>query len=496
MTNNNSEQAIKKDIKKVCFVMGVGDRYILMYHVAKEMIRKYSIDPRYMVFNDKMINYLEGKGVPKDKMIMLSDETSFGSWGSEPVDEKFLIEMETTYGIPNLYLYWEAIRGGHENYDHYSAMKTLETIFRVYLAFIDREKFNFALMDLFPASIPMMVMSSILEQKKTPLYFLIPSRIENMFLITKGITDKYFRIDAFFDALKERSLNEDEIKDAENFISKYYGEKRYFSTSEKAVYQRKDFDLSRIKRGLLALIESYRYGTHKKSHRNFSNWAPFQYSIQRIKTIVRKQYLKGNGLFQEPVEGEKYVLFLLQKQPEASTFVKSPFHMDQRYLLEVIAKSLPIGYSVYVKPHHNDFGSWPLSYYKEMVCRPNIRMLKTHLNSQTLVKKSAAVITTTGTVGWEGIILGKPVITFGRVFYNSFDQVMHVKDITELPNVLRKAIYDFKPDRDLMLKYVSAHIQGSHNGVPLSPVLTKEKSLQPENIRNIVDGISLELGLN
>ena len=169
--------------------------------------------------------------------------------------------------------------------------------------------------------------------------------------------------------------------------------------------------------------------------------------------------------------------------------------MDQRYLIEVIAKSLPIGYSVYVKPHHNDFGSWPLSYYKEMVCRPNIRMLKTYLNSQKLVKKSAAVVTISGTVGWEGIILGKPVITFGRVFYNSFDQVIHVKDITELPKILRKAIFDYRPDRALILKYVSAHIQGSYDGVPLSPILTNGRSLQPENINNIVNGIERELQL-
>lgn len=481
--------------KKVCFVMGVGDRYRLMYHVAQEMIRRYGIDPRYLVSNEKMILYLRNKGVSQDQMIMLSDSIRFGSWGSEPVDQHFLMDMEARYGIPNLYLYWEAIRGGHERYDHYSAMKTLETVFRVYLDFIDREGFDFAISDLFPASIPMMVMSLIMERKETPLFFLVPSRIEEMFLITRGITDTYFRIDAFFDDLKKRELKENERDAAERFISKYYRKERYFSTSEKAVFKRKDLDLARLKRGLSALIESYRYGTHKKSYRRHGKWAPFQYSIQRIRTIILKQFLKNHPLFQAPLDGEKYVLFLLQKQPEASTFVKSPFHMDQRYLVEVIAKSLPIGYSVYVKPHHNDFGSWPLSYYRDMVCRPNVRMLKTYLNSQDLVKKSAAVVTTTGTVGFEGIILEKPVITFGRVFYNSFDQVMQVTDIKKFPDILRKAIFDFKPDRDLMLKYISAHIQGSHPGIPLSPVLTGGRSIQPENIRKIVDGISLELGL-
>ncbi len=490
-TNEKLERSKRK---KVCFVMGVGQRYKLMYLLAEEMIRRFNIEPRYLVPNEGVSHNLMGKSIDSNKIIKLYEKTIFGSWGKESVDYAFLEEMENRYGIPNLYLFWEGVRN-YAGYDHYNALKMLEGIFREYLDLIVKENFDFAIMDVFPASLPNLVISSILDQKSTPFYFLIPSRIENKFLIVRGIDDKYHSIDAVFDLLKQRDLTGEEREAAEKFVSRYYQKKRYLSTSEKAVHGKRDISFARLKRGVGAFIDSSRYGILKKSYRRHSSWSPVFHFMQKARDVIRKRYLRYSKLFQEPVDGDKYVLFLLHKQPEATTFVKSPFYMDQRYLIEVAAKSLPIGYSVYVKPHHNDFGSLPLSYYKEMVCRPNVRMLKTHLNSQELVKKSAAVITISGTVGWEGIILGKPVITFGRVFYNYFDQVIHVRDITELPHILKEAIFNFTPDRELMLKYVSAHIQGTYEGVPLSPIYTHNASLEPENVTKIVDGIGQELSL-
>lgn len=474
--------------------MGVGERYKLMHLLAQEMIRRFRVEPKYLVFNEAMSRYLLEKGIPAEEIIHLNEKIRFGSWGNEPVDEGFLREMEDLYGIPNLYLYWEAVRT-YEGYDQYSALKMIEAVFRAYRSFLDQEAFDFALMDTFPASMPMMAMSTIMEQKQTPFYFLIPSRIEKRFLIVHGIKDKYHRIDGIFDRLKERELTEEERAAAEAFISKYHQGKRYFSTSERAVFKKRDISFARLRRGVGALIDSYRYGMAQKSYRKHSTMAPLQYAAGRIRAIFGKRRLASNPLFQDPVEGDRYVLFLLHKQPEATTFVKSPFFMDQRYLLEIIAKSLPIGYSLYVKPHHNDFGNLPASYYRNLVCRPNIRMLKVGTNSQDLVRNCSAVLTISGTVGWEGIILGKPVITFGRVFYNHFDQVTHVRDVAELPRLLKEAVSDYRPDPELMLKYVSAHIQGTHDGVPLSPVYTEGASLSPENISKIADGIEKDLHL-
>ena len=479
--------------KKVCFVLGVGERYRLLYRVAQEMIQRYSIEPVYLAVHSAMVDYLLKHGVRDDQIVTLSDNIRFGSWKEEAVDYDFLSKVERDYGIPNLYLYWEGIRT-YEGYTHHDELKVLETVFKWILSFVEKHQFDFALMDSFPASIPMMALSTIMDKRGTPFYFLISSRIRERFLIVKGLRDEYDRIDRIFADLKNRELTPEERDAAEEVIALYHSKKRYLSTSEKAVFEKKDLELTRFRRAFGSLYESYKFKTYG-GYRKGGLWSHVLYFVDKFKTMVRKQALLRNRLFNHPIPGDKFVLFLLHKQPEATTFIKSPFFMDQRYLIEVVAKSLPVGYSVYVKPHHNDFGSKPIAYFKEIASRPNVRFIKTYCNSQELARKCAAVVTISGTVGWEGIILGKPVITFGNVFYNAYDQVMQVSDITQLPDLLRKAIFHYTFDRELMLKYVFSHIKGTYKGIPLSPVYTKDRSLDPENISNLVDGIQKELGL-
>jgi len=166
--------------KKVCFVLGVGERYRLLYRVAREMIQRYSIEPVYLAVHSAMVDYLLKHGVRDDQIVTLSDNIRFGSWKEEAVDYDFLSKVERDYGIPNLYLYWEGIRI-YEGYTHYDELKVLETVFKWILSFVEKHQFDFALMDSFPASIPMMALSAIMDNRRTPFYFLISSRIiENL----------------------------------------------------------------------------------------------------------------------------------------------------------------------------------------------------------------------------------------------------------------------------------------------------------------------------
>jgi len=479
--------------KKVCFVLGLGERYRLVYRIAQEMVRRYGVDPVYLVIHKGIVDYLVKRGVQETQIVVLSENIKFGIWKDAPVDYAFLSKMEHDFGIPNLYLYWEGSRA-YEGYDHRDELKMLETVFRWAVSFVEENELDFALMDTIPASLPMMVLSKIMDARGTPFYFLIGSRVKEKFLIVKGLRDEYDRIDRIFADLKNRELAAEDREAAEEVAALYHSKKRYLSTSEKAVFEKKDLELTRFRRAFGSLYESFKYKTYR-GYRKGAWWSPVLYFVNKLKTMVNKQVLLRNRLFKHPIPGDKFVLFLLHKQPEASTFVKSPLFMDQRYLIEIVAKSLPVGYSVYVKPHHNDFGNKPLNYFKEMTSRPNVRLLKTYCNSQELVRKCAAVVTISGTVGWEGIVLGKPVITFGNVFYNAYDQVMHVSDITQLPDRLRKAIFQYTFDRELMLKYVFSHIKGTYNGIPLSPVYTKDRSLDPQNISSLVNGIQKEFGL-
>jgi len=91
-----------------------------MHLVADKMIRRFGVEPKYLVPNEEVFHHLMGKSIASSKIIKLYEKTIFGSWGKEPVDYAFLEEMENRYGIPNLYLFWEGVRN-YAGYDHYNA---------------------------------------------------------------------------------------------------------------------------------------------------------------------------------------------------------------------------------------------------------------------------------------------------------------------------------------------------------------------------------------
>jgi len=115
---------------------------------------------------------------------------------------------------------------------------------------------------------------------------------------------------------------------------------------------------------------------------------------------------------------ERYVLYPIHFQPEASTLVQAPYYLDQAVLIEDISKSLPVGYQLYVKEHVSNRGRRPLAFYKRLRETFGVRLLGPYEDTWTLIRDAAAVAVITGTVGWEGLLFGKPVVTFGDVFYN------------------------------------------------------------------------------
>jgi len=218
---------------------------------------------------------------------------------------------------------------------------------------------------------------------------------------------------------------------------------------------------------------------------------PVNYVGKRMISDLRAKLYKALPLFKKPDYDQTYMIFFLHKQPEASTFVKAPFFLNQQSLIENIAKSLPVGVELYVKPHYNDFGGNPLRYYREFLCRPNVKLIKVNTNGKELVRHSSGVITITGTVGWEGLLLGKPVISMGNMFYNMFDQAMNVTDLTQLPGKINYALNRYRPDEELLKKFIVAMFQGSHKGYASPPALS-QGVLSRENVKNIVDGMAEE----
>ncbi|GJL84789.1 MAG: hypothetical protein DHS20C02_05640 [Micavibrio sp.] len=82
------------------------------------------------------------------------------------------------------------------------------------------------------------------------------------------------------------------------------------------------------------------------------------------------------------------------------------------------SKHIPADCQVYVKEHTSMLGQRPTAFYDELNSIYNVRVISPSVDTFELTRHARAVAAVTGTAGWEGFLLGTPVIALGDVFYN------------------------------------------------------------------------------
>ena len=176
-------------------------------------------------------------------------------------------------------------------------------------------------------------------------------------------------------------------------------------------------------------------------------------------------------IFEKPVAGENYVLYPLHFQPGATTLVQAPLYVDQLALLRDMAASLPVGYRLYVKEHVSSRGRRPIEFYEGIRAIPAARLLRPDEDTWTLIRDARVVAVITGTVGWEGLLFDKPIVTFGDVFLNLHPSVYRAGDIAKdrWYDVFQQATTRHEHDREAVLAMIAALQQASYPGFIANP---------------------------
>lgn len=163
-----------------------------------------------------------------------------------------------------------------------------------------------------------------------------------------------------------------------------------------------------------------------------------------------------NSLFRALPADSKYAYFALHLEPEAATMTNAPYHLDQLSLIKNIAKSLPFDMTLCVKEHPTMLNKRNVNYYKELSSIPNVCLLKTNIDGIEIIKRSDLVITITGTVGLEGFLLKKPVITFGETHFNNLKGVYFFNEpLHNMGEFIRTIISKFEPNEVYILEYLA-----------------------------------------
>jgi hypothetical protein len=134
---------------------------------------------------------------------------------------------------------------------------------------------------------------------------------------------------------------------------------------------------------------------------------------------ARHRKLHRSYYKQQPPFDRPYFVYPMHFHPESSTSVNAPFYVDELTMVRNIAMSLPVNVSLYVKDHqHTMAARQPMSFYEQVARTPNVELIHPAVDAKSLVARSLGVVTVTGTMGYEAIVMGKPVFAFGHTFYD------------------------------------------------------------------------------
>lgn len=156
---------------------------------------------------------------------------------------------------------------------------------------------------------------------------------------------------------------------------------------------------------------------------NYHYWQSIIISKQWFHLCPRFEVGDGNWLEELSVVTKPIIYVPLQMVPEATVdywCANTNVINYDRVLLEFISNHPELHFLI--KEHPNVIGYRNPTLYKLLANLSNVTICPTQVNSNSLFEHYNAVLVWTGTVGFETVLRGKPVICFSHPYYFPSDQ--------------------------------------------------------------------------
>lgn len=180
---------------------------------------------------------------------------------------------------------------------------------------------------------------------------------------------------------------------------------------------------------------------------------------KQIALVKNLQWLKRH--FKNDLPKPPFVLFCLHHQPEASSSLVAPRWIDQDRIVEQLAMMAPAGIKIVVKENPRTYGLRGKSYFEYMTKFPNVHLLNPGFSQSTAIRKAAAVLTISGTVGLEAILMRKKVGVLSSCFYS----IYHGARTLQFPEEIFQHMKDpsWKPEEreEDLLNFTAAAIEAT-----------------------------------
>lgn len=463
---------------KACIVLQ--NQYAKLGHaIALNLKKKYGIEQfcTYL-FSPFAHDFIRQQSDIKYDPILIDHELH-EKYKQENIDISFIKYFEEKYAPPNLWIYFYSDRklmmsmGPKEEsmaiidplYQHEDLLRIFQARAKAIEKFLMESKPDFILFFAIGA-LGNMILYHVAKKMDIPTYTIDFARIGNYVCLTGD----YKRITQIEEYQKIYEKSNTDCEQEKKIIQQFRDHGSLHIEGFELYSNLLNASIPKITKLSMAIrYYFYTLPINYLKNRNiflYGNTAinPFLAILYKIKEKIR-QWIGLEDLYSEPDYEEDYAFFPLHVEPEISILLLSPFYFDQVALIRQIAMSLPLHYKLYIKEHPMMKNKRPREYYKQLLKIPNVKLINPNVASFNIIKGCKLVTTITGSAGWEATLLGKPVITFGNVFYNDLSFVQKIKSMEDLPNLIRKQIDEFNFNETELLSFIKALLA---NSVPLN----------------------------
>lgn len=437
----------------------------LVHAVAIDMGKRYQIK-NWSVYAYGRSSYELATNNPDIKyQNILVDDFLIEEGYKEKVDNEWLQKKEIEYGTPFLWPTFMADRGMIHNwpkkfyvdynpvFSHEQIKQQLQIRIRKIEEFLDATHPDFVIMNAV-CGMGSMLLYFIARKHGIKVIIFEMNRINDHVTLTESIYGTYPSVDGKFLSIRNGAYVSPLRSNAEKWLMNFR------NRPTRPSYIVRPFEQSTISSINLFVKNFLRKFTDSfNSFPRFYDYSPWSY-IKRNFLMWMNTHVRMPR-FDEPDFHEDYAFFPLHYDPELSTMVYAPYFTDQIWLIKSIAQSLPINMKLYVKEHPTMVGLRSLAYYREIQKIPNVRLINPDVNSIEIIKHTKIALLISSTVGWEALLLGKPVVTFGSVFYNALSIVTHCTAIEQLPTMVKDLLQKTPTNDGELIDFISAMLEES-----------------------------------
>jgi len=272
------------------------------------------------------------------------------------------------------------------------------------------------------------------KERNIPYLLLQLTRVKNYYAFSVNVNLSFPQINkSYLELLKEYNEHNKMFAKAEELYNTIMNELEnpiYFErVNRKFDFVRYDTLFRKLKWFGLMVFGVLIRGIHKSHFRNLVYF--IKHRIQHLRYTDRKFYDKIDY-------GKKYLYYALHSQPEYAIDVMGMMWMNQINNIEILAKSVPADWLVYVKENPGTIIDRlrPYNYFDRIREFPNVRLVHVFEDMHKLVSNAQMVIVVTGTTGWEAVQRGVPTISFVDNSWDILGLSRKCADIEALSNVI------------------------------------------------------------